>query len=724
MCSASRAPPAAGVGHSLLDRVAGLGEGELDEALRETVDASILVQSGSGFGFRHALVREAVVADILPGERTKLHAQLAEALAADPALGEGSGGDAAAELAHHWWEARRLPEALETSVAAGRAAEDVFAFAEALRHLEHALEIWDQVEDAAERAGADHAAILAAAAENASMILEPSRAIALAREAIAMIDAEAEPVRSALLHERLGRDLWVFGDSESSLASYHEAVDLMPPTPPSAELARVLSAHGQILMLRGRPRESRERCEQAIEVARSVGARAEEGNALNTLGVDISSLGDAERGIEHLREAKRIAEDLGLIDDIGRAWVNLSEEVDWSGDTAEAAEMAREGSQAMRRLGTRTYAIFLEAEASQRFIRLGRLAEAERSLAWVEQEGATGISEAIFANSTAELARLRGDLEAAVAAGNRALKAIGRYRDSMYFGPTAAIDVEVKLATGDAAEAAAAFERAVATIEGEYASSVARLYARGVQAYAELAERAAAGDDDRELGRLREAATAAVARFDAVLAPEQFPEGSPPPTPIAYRAVVEAELSRLGGGSDAELWRRAAAAWEELEAPLERCYAEIRGAEALLVAGGERKEAERLLSKAAASAREIGANAVLGEIEALAKRVRVSIAAPEEESARQARARRRAVRAHRSRARGPRARRRGLHQPRDRRAPVHLAEDRQRPRLPDPRQARRPRPGRGRDQSAEPRNPQPTRPPRRRSRVRRGTLLI
>ena len=218
-----------GVGYSLLDRVAGLGEGELDDALREAVDASILVQSGPGFGFRHALVREAVVADILPGERTKLHAQLAEALAADPALGEGSGGDAAAELAHHWWEARRLPEALETSVAAGRAAAEVYAFAEALSHHEHALEIWDQVEDAAERAGADQAAILAAAAENASMILEPSRAIALAREAIATIDAEAEPVRSALLHERLGRDLWVFGDSEGSLASYHDAVDLMPP---------------------------------------------------------------------------------------------------------------------------------------------------------------------------------------------------------------------------------------------------------------------------------------------------------------------------------------------------------------------------------------------------------------------------------------------------------------------------------------------------------------
>ena len=55
--------------------------------------------------------------------------------------------------------------------------------------------------------------------------------------------------------------------------------------------------------------------------------------------------------------------------------------------------------------------------------------------------------------------------------------------------------------------------------------------------------------------------------------------------------------------------------------------------------------------------------------------------------------------------------RRGAHEPGDRRGPVHLGEDGERPRLPDPRQARGPRPRRGGDEGAKTRNPHLTRPP-------------
>ncbi len=394
---------------------------------------------------------------MLPGERTKLHAELAEALEADPSLGEGRAG-AAAEVAHHWWEAKRLPEALSSTVAASRAAEEVYAFPEAHRFLEHALEIWDQVDDAEQRAGADRAEIFARAAENANLIGELARSVALARKAIELVDDD--PVRLALLHERLGRYLWVTGDAEASLASYHEAVDLMPPEPPSAELARVLAAHGQILMLRGRPRESRRRCEQAIEVARSVGARAEEGHALNTLGVDISSLGDRKTGIAHLREAKRIVEELGWIDEIGRVYVNLSEEIDWDGRTADAVELTLEGAEAMRRLGARSYVVFLETEAAQRLVRLGRLDDADRAVRRVLESGAYGLGAAIGGDAEADVALARGDIAAAREALGRAQSGLGRTRDSMYYGPTAAIEVEVALAESPE-EAVRAFEAAL-----------------------------------------------------------------------------------------------------------------------------------------------------------------------------------------------------------------------------------------------------------------------
>ena len=95
--------------------------------------------TGRGYAFRHALTRDAVYDDMLPGERGRLHAAYGEALTRDPSL---AGDDAAvpAALAHHWYAALDLPRALPASIAAARQALTTFAPAEA-RHQERALEI-------------------------------------------------------------------------------------------------------------------------------------------------------------------------------------------------------------------------------------------------------------------------------------------------------------------------------------------------------------------------------------------------------------------------------------------------------------------------------------------------------------------------------------------------------------------------------------------------------
>jgi predicted ATPase len=142
--TALRVAAAAGsqAGHRLLATVAALPEAALLEALREAVAQHVLVHDSEGYAFRHALLEEAAYADLLPGERTALHLALAEALAADPSL---AGVSPAAELAHHWHAAHRMPEALTAYVRAGIEAEHASAFAEAAQHFERALEIWDLV---------------------------------------------------------------------------------------------------------------------------------------------------------------------------------------------------------------------------------------------------------------------------------------------------------------------------------------------------------------------------------------------------------------------------------------------------------------------------------------------------------------------------------------------------------------------------------------------------
>ena len=133
----------------LLAEVAGLGENELYAALREAVENHLLVVApdGQGYAFRHALTRDAVYEDMLPGERVRLHAAYGEALERDPGLAAGEAGQAGwpTALAYHWYAALDLPRALPASIDAARHAMDSYAPAEALRHLERALEIWPRV---------------------------------------------------------------------------------------------------------------------------------------------------------------------------------------------------------------------------------------------------------------------------------------------------------------------------------------------------------------------------------------------------------------------------------------------------------------------------------------------------------------------------------------------------------------------------------------------------
>ena len=614
------------VNHQLLTQLSELSGTELDDALRESVARSVLLQDEDSLSFRHALVRDAVYSDLLPGERTKLHAALAETLTSDPGLAAAKGEAAVAEVAYHWWEARRLPEALSTAVAAATAAERVYAFAEAEAHLEHALEIWDQVSDAEERAGRDKAAMLGWAAEAANLADYSGRALALAREAVSLIDAEAEPVRAALQRERLGRYLWVSAYSGESLAAYQEAVELMPAEPPTAELARVLSALAQIQMLRGYPEESRNSCLRAIEVARAAGARAGEGHALNTLGTNVAHLGDRKAGIESLVEAKEIAEELEWIDEIGRCWVNLSEEVGWDGRLAEGVAMTLQGVEAMRELGAGAYRRYLETEAALRMVWMGRLDEAAELIRAVRAASPKGLSAAQLGGGEADLAMARGDLEAATTSLRGARSGVGLTRDSMFFGPVAGLEVELALVQGDPETAIELLELALGEMSGrEYEFSVARLYARGVSAYADLAERARAGSDEEQARIAADGAVGTLARFRSVLEPTHYPEGEPVPMALAYADVAAAEVTRAAGTPDPDAWGRAAGAWSGLSFVLERAYAEWRQAEAILAAGGDRDRATELAGTAALTAVSCGAGGLADRVQGFARAARLRL---------------------------------------------------------------------------------------------------
>src|ERR1700761_9585444 len=161
---------------TLLARVTGHDVGKLTAAIRPAVAANVLVTTGDGFSFRHALIQEAVHADLLPGEHSAMHTRFAQAIDADPALVPQ--GRADIEKAHHWYSAHDTTWALVGSWRASVQASNAVAHAERLMLLDRVLELWDQVPDAAAQIGADHVRVLEEAALAARDAAVPHRGLA------------------------------------------------------------------------------------------------------------------------------------------------------------------------------------------------------------------------------------------------------------------------------------------------------------------------------------------------------------------------------------------------------------------------------------------------------------------------------------------------------------------------------------------------------------------
>src|SRR3954468_7046039 len=67
--------------HELIEVASGIDPRAVREALREAISSHIVVANQNGFyGFRHALLREVVHDDLLPGEHAELHRAIARAL--------------------------------------------------------------------------------------------------------------------------------------------------------------------------------------------------------------------------------------------------------------------------------------------------------------------------------------------------------------------------------------------------------------------------------------------------------------------------------------------------------------------------------------------------------------------------------------------------------------------------------------------------------------------
>jgi DNA-binding SARP family transcriptional activator len=329
----------------------GLGRDAALDGLERAADANLIravADRTASWAFTHALIREALHDELSALRRTRLHARVAEALAA---LGADPG-----RLAHHGLEAAALvgaERAADWSRAAGHAALAGLAYEEAADHYGDALQALES-SPAVPVAGSGPSPTNGVARLRCELALERADALSRAGDAAAgeACDAAVAAARELGDGEQLGRaalvaggiGVTIFGLDHERIALFEEALAALGDAAPSLR-ARLLARLAIALYYAPGRSRSGELSAQAVALAREAG----DPDAL------LAALNARHVGLWHpegLEERFRVADEMIALAQAhgrreaelqGRNWrcVDLWEAGDHAGFAAEAAEHER-----------------------------------------------------------------------------------------------------------------------------------------------------------------------------------------------------------------------------------------------------------------------------------------------------------------------------------------------------------------------------------------------
>jgi len=619
----------------LVRAASGLEVAEYEGAVREAVTHQLLVPDGpEGYVFRHALLREAVYADLLPGERTRLHATMSSLLSERQRL---TVPGTAAELAQHCLASHDIPGAFAASVRAGEEAEHLGAPAEAHRHFDQALALWERVIEPEKTAGMARGKLGLLSADNAADSGDIERAVHLLRRLRQALAAQAgndDGPQDVSLASRIGERLAFFLNQLDDPKARAEAVEVAratveatPADPPTWQRARAMSTYANSLLTEVDFTAAKEWASLALTAARDADAPWVQADALVTLGFISNREGRNDEAITLLTDAHKQAREAKVLGVELRAAYHLARAHLERGDLTIGAEVAYEGTQRASQtgLGMAPFGLDLQHLHFQCHFADGEWDHA--------QEIADGFGVRVTNIGEAYLSSMALFID--VARGNPAVAERRAWIEPFWLmhgfdGFTArGVLAEHALWQGDTeralTEARAAIEVTVIPLWG-YSPSVIRPAAVALSARADRALLArASGDDDlaaAELAAADELRT--IARQGAVF--PRRPKFILGPEGRGWLARAEAEYRRASGENDPQAWQTVL---EEFGPAYvyEIARTQWRLAEALAEAG-RRDEAADHWRQAAHTADTLKARPLRRALDDLARRARIGTAEP------------------------------------------------------------------------------------------------
>ncbi len=384
---------------------------DLSATVRELYDASILVTDGEAFRFAHALIREAILDDILPFETEVLHRRAAEAILAEPGRGESLADTIA--LALHWSAAGDADRCLTTTIEAAEAAARVAALESAADLTLVALRTWPASTDPEKLAGTTRDELLVQAAERLASFYRGEEAIALIEEALGGWARDLPSGRRARLHALMAPILWQLGKAVEAGLILEEAARLIGDEV-SADAAHVHHQVSKNAVAKTWIHPALEAAEKAIEIAEVHGPLVVLVEALTVKALAVGVTDDLAEGVALAREAREMALAEGLVPQVANAYRTEMQVILFQDGRTEAClDACRNGlAYAERHCGPRWRADF-RWDLCLGLIESGRFEEAERILEYLLDTELDGLRRLTVLQAAGLDALGRGKLESA-----------------------------------------------------------------------------------------------------------------------------------------------------------------------------------------------------------------------------------------------------------------------------------------------------------------------
>jgi len=303
---------------ALLESVTGSPASAIDELLA----SGLVAGDGMALQFRHEIARLAVEGALPAHRRSAVHARILASL-------QALGCDDDARLAFHAEAAGDGPAALAFASAAGRRAAAMASHHEAAAQFERALRFAHATDPATA------ASLYDGFAYEASLMDRWQEAAGAREHALTLWRDVGDRLREGETLRWLASSLCSLSRGDAAIAAARDAIALLEPLGPTAELAWAYATLASMWMMRGVSQDAIELARRAEAIAWPLGLTKVLSNALNTEACAVQVIGG--EWADTLRQSLDIALTGRHEAEVARAYVNLHAsyvaERDWA--TAE-----------------------------------------------------------------------------------------------------------------------------------------------------------------------------------------------------------------------------------------------------------------------------------------------------------------------------------------------------------------------------------------------------